>query len=263
MTNPERHFHQSWEVLYLEKGSRTVFHGSSTWLVGSGDALVVRPGVLHRALNRPGETCSLYNVYFSNPVSPWLERALPLLESCSAGVNPVISVKEVDRYRIVRLFSDIARELTARDKDYESLAWGTVLILLAELSRSAHQADQSLMTGPVPVTGIREEIAETIEWINAHFHQRIDLGTLASRIGLSPAHLSRLFHRETRYTLIEYLTSVRVREACRQLAETGSTVSAIAAQCGFGSVAQFARAFRSLTGMSPLTWRKSSRTARY
>lgn len=261
-TNPERHFHQSWEVLFLESGSRTFFHGSDTWQVGAGAALVVRPGLLHRALNRAGETCSLYNLYFSEPVSPWLERALPLLEACSGRVDPVITVREGDRHRIVRLFSDIAHELSRREREYESIAWGTVLILLAELSRCALPSVPFLSEGPRSRGGTRSEIADLIAWIDAHFRERIDLSVLASRVSLSPSHLSRLFHQETRYTLVEYITSVRVREACRQLLESRASASTIASQCGFGSIAQFGRAFRSLTGQSPLAYRKAVLTGR-
>ncbi len=261
-TNPERHFHGSWEVLYLASGERTFFHGADTWRVSAGDALVVRPQVLHRALNKNDGDCSLYNLYFPVPDTPWYGRALPLLERCASDSNPVIPVPEEFRYRIVRLFSDIGGELGERGREYESAAWGSALLLLVDLTRFAALRDEA-GPGDHARAGVRREVAELISWLEENYAEPVDLASLSSRAGLSPAHLSRLFHRETRYTLTEYLAALRVREACRLLAESGEDSGSIAERCGFGSLSQFARVFRGHTGQSPIQWRKSLRPPRY
>lgn len=255
-TNPGRHHHGSWEILYLASGERTFFHGSATWLVRSGDALIVRPQVLHRALNRHEKDCSLYNLYFSAPESASFAQVLPLLEACASEPNPVIPVPESDRYRIVRFFSEIARELDQRKSGYDKAAWGSAAILLVELSRYAADRSDSAEGGRSG-SGMRAEIAELIRFLDSRYTEPLTLAGLAAEVSLSPAHLSRLFHRETRYTITEYLASLRVREACRHLAETRLGSNEIAELCGFGSAAQFSRVFRGITGQSPLQWRKA------
>ena len=50
-SNPQRHFHNSWEILYIARGNRNFFYGHKTYNVVSGDFLCVEPGVLHRGIN--------------------------------------------------------------------------------------------------------------------------------------------------------------------------------------------------------------------
>ncbi len=261
-TNPVRHHHGFWEILYLASGERTFFHGSATWLVRAGDALFVRPQVLHRALNRHERDCSLYNLSFPALEASPFAQILPLLESCATDSNPVITVPEGERYRIIRLFSDIARELELKRAGYENAAWASAFLLLVSLSRLA--ADRTARAeGSRPGIPLRAEIAALVGWLDAHYAESVSLSVLAERASLSPAYLSRLFHRETRFTVTEYLAALRVREACRLLSETRLGAWEIAERCGFGSAAQFGRVFRGLTGQSPVQWRKAQAPARY
>jgi len=261
-TNKERHRHGSWELLYLDSGERTFFHGSATLRLRSGDAMIIRPGLVHRALNRQEETCSLYNLYLSPPEGEGYSQVLSLLEGCVPSEGSVISVPERSRYKVVRYFSDLARELEARERGYRDAAWSTAILLLTELSRSIGNASQRSREGN-PRIGMRLEIAELVDWMAAHFREPLSLKALARRVSLSPSHLSRLFHRETRFTLVEYLTALRIQEACRLLEESSLRVTEIAEACGFGSFPQFGRSFRLLTGQSPLGYRKARRKGRY
>lgn len=261
-TNKERHYHGSWELLYLDSGERTVFHGSTTLQVRSGDAMIIRPGIVHRALNRQDETCSLYNLYFSTTEGPWFPLILPILEGCIPSEFPIISVPERNRYKVVRYFSDMARELERREKGYEEASWSAAILLLTELTRSVGTLSTDDRDGS-PRIGMRREIAELADWMAAHFREPLTLETLARRASLSPSHVSRLFHRETRFTLVEYLTALRVQEACRLLEGGNLKVTEIADLCGFGSLAQFGRSFRLLTGQAPLEYRKARQRGRY
>jgi AraC-like DNA-binding protein/uncharacterized RmlC-like cupin family protein len=252
-TNPERHFHDSWEVLYIISGERTFFYGSRTLQIKGGDFLCIRPGVLHRGINRKGESCDLVNLYFEDTSSPWFESLLPLLVKCGTDDNPVISLREVDRYRTAKILADIARELEEKQPGYVELSRSLVVQCLVDIMRYVPQSAANTGT-----TAMNPRIVAVIDWLAAHYRDEVTLKQTAALFGMSESYLSRSFRQNTHFSFIEYLNSLRVQESCRLLTSSNLPVQVVAETCGFGSNTQFGRFFRKITGFSPLSYRKHS-----
>ncbi len=85
----------------------------------------------------------------------------------------------------------------------------------------------------------------------------LNLADVAAHAGLSRAHFSHLFHRETGVTFTHHVQSRRVQEARRLLAETSRTITEICFDCGFNSLTHFNRVFRRSAGCSPSNFRHS------
>ncbi len=83
----------------------------------------------------------------------------------------------------------------------------------------------------------------------------VKLPSVAAAVGLTPQHLSTLFHRSTGIRFTEYISRVRVEEACRRLAGSDAPVTETAFAAGFQSLSRFNRAFRAVTGMNPREYR--------
>jgi AraC-like DNA-binding protein len=79
---------------------------------------------------------------------------------------------------------------------------------------------------------------------------------LARRLGVSPAHLSRVFHHATGLRLVDYLARYRAERVRTLLADDpGRPVSEVAKACGFASISQFNRVFKATYGASPRSFR--------
>lgn len=85
----------------------------------------------------------------------------------------------------------------------------------------------------------------------AHYAEPVSLASVAARLSVSPAHLSRLFHHSTGLPFSEYLTRLRTEHAKRLLLTTSRNVTDIAYAAGFQSISQFNRAFKAVHGLSP------------
>jgi AraC-like DNA-binding protein len=84
----------------------------------------------------------------------------------------------------------------------------------------------------------------------------IDADAAAAAAGISRFHLARLFRSQMDTTLLAWRTRVRVEHAIAKRQERPQREWIdIAADCGFGSYAQFIRSFRSVTGKTPRNWR--------
>jgi YesN/AraC family two-component response regulator len=87
--------------------------------------------------------------------------------------------------------------------------------------------------------------------------QRITLADISKEFYISQFYFSKIFKEATGFTFVEYLNSVRIKEAQRLLVSTNDKVIRISYNVGFGSIAHFGRMFKAITGYSPLQYRKN------
>jgi transcriptional regulator GlxA family with amidase domain len=81
---------------------------------------------------------------------------------------------------------------------------------------------------------------------------------LALRFGVTASHLSRAFRARHGVALSDFMKTLQVRRAQRLLRTTELDTTRIAYACGFGTRRTFFRAYRRMTGDSPLMYRRSA-----
>ena len=101
-------------------------------------------------------------------------------------------------------------------------------------------------------------IEEVLSYINEHIDQPLTLDSLAQRVSLSPFYFSRVFRKETGYTLREYMINTRINAARFYLRTTELSLKEISYRCGYGSDSTFCTTFKRITGMTPLEYRNQS-----
>lgn len=95
-------------------------------------------------------------------------------------------------------------------------------------------------------------ISYLCQYIEEHFRDQITLCEIAEKANLTPQSFCRFFKKSTGKTFLSYLNEMRIREACRLLANDRSEcISIIAYRCGFNSITNFNRVFRCIMGVSP------------
>jgi AraC-like DNA-binding protein len=89
--------------------------------------------------------------------------------------------------------------------------------------------------------------------------QDLSVGTLASRFGCSPDHLTRRFRAERGVALNAWITRERIDLACSLLERPEHNIAEVGWACGFSSPSYFISVFTRQKGVTPLTWRKNTR----
>lgn len=128
----------------------------------------------------------------------------------------------------------------------------------ALISKSITAVLTELLVFELPEEGVPEHSArveEVLSFINEHIDQPLTLESLAQRVSLSSFYFSRVFKRETGYTLREYLLNTRINAARFYLRTTHLSLKEIAYRCGYGSDSTFCTTFKRITGMTPLEYR--------
>jgi transcriptional regulator GlxA family with amidase domain len=111
---------------------------------------------------------------------------------------------------------------------------------------------------PVPVPG-EGALAELLDWLQTDLGRQVSVGEMAVRVHMSARTFARRFTQETGTTPQRWLTGQRILLAQHLLEDTGDTMEAIAARCGFGSVTVFRHHFRAWRGTTPNAYRAAFR----
>lgn len=98
-------------------------------------------------------------------------------------------------------------------------------------------------------------IADSISYINEHFHEPISLDSLAEKANMSLFHFTRIFAKETGVTPHQYLISTRISAAKFMLKSSETSIKDIAFSTGFNSESSFCSTFKKWEGMTPSQYR--------
>lgn len=95
-------------------------------------------------------------------------------------------------------------------------------------------------------------VLEAMEYISEHYGEgSINITEIAQYLGVSEGHLSHVFKKETKYTVVGYLTQYRIHMAMKLLRDSRYKVYEVAGMVGYKDVAYFGSTFKKLTGISP------------
>jgi two-component system response regulator YesN len=87
----------------------------------------------------------------------------------------------------------------------------------------------------------------------------LSLQEVADRVQVSPTYLSKQLKKELGVSFIDYLTEVRIRKAMQFMNDPSAKVYEIAEMVGYSSQHYFSNAFKKITGISPLLYKKGMR----
>lgn len=254
-TMPSSHFHDRYEIYYLLSGERSYFIKDRTFFVKKGDLVLINPDDLHKTIdtgvpNHERVLLKFSKEFISADNSALAELLIPLFE-----VN-VIHFTLPAQSLVEDLLRKMFQEIETRKNGFELSLQSLLIQLLVFAKRYLEVNPPATLDHPSPV---HRKISEIVQYLNGHYPEAVTLAKVSKQFFISSCYLSRTFKEVTGFTFIEYLNSIRIKEAQRLLRETRLKAGVIAEKVGFGSIAHFGRVFKTVTGQSPLAYRKLSR----
>lgn len=146
---------------------------------------------------------------------------------------------------------EIIREMQRQDAYYRDVVRDLVKILLLRLLRLNEAVGDEPAAEPVS----RPQIQPALAYIQERYRGEISAVELARQCGLSEPHFRRVFREYVDMSPMDYLNSVRVREACRMMDQRDCPMDLVAGECGFSSVSSFTRNFKKFLGTTPYQWK--------
>lgn len=236
-----KHYHDWFEIYFMEKGSCHYFIDNKLYRVTEGDLILIPEGTLHKTkYSGTGGVRRLINCSAHFIPEGVMEQLTPHLHLYrNPGLTPAIR----------SLLDEIRREFQSPDSYSESILQGLLHFLFYTLARHVNSC--------IPTQPNHLYTERTIAYIKAHYATDISLAALAQQISISPEHLSRLFKKETGFGISEYLTMYRLQKAeCMLRNAPDARICDVAYACGFNDSNYFSEKFKRIYGFPPGHLRK-------
>ena len=101
-------------------------------------------------------------------------------------------------------------------------------------------------------------VRRAVEFVHYNYTNHITVSDMAKYVSLNRSYLFTLFQRVLKISPQEFLTTFRLTRAKEQLRLTNATVAAIAQSVGYRDPLVFSKAFKQMTGMTPVQYRKQN-----
>ncbi len=158
---------------------------------------------------------------------------------------------------IKNISSSLETELKTQNIENTEAAKAHLTLLLINLARYINLAKTALPNYSKDHLLVSAAIKEITEKFT---NSEMTLELIANSLYISKSHLSRLFQKVTGESFLDYVRKVRIENACYLLQQTDLTNEEIVGKCGIKDIPTFYRLFKTVTGMTPLQFRRSNNT---
>lgn len=232
------HWHSSIEVLYFYKGAGEVTIDGIVYTIAPGDIYVINQNQLH-----------------SFHGTPFMEYHCILIDENFLIQNAVdvanIQFETLIRSEKVReLYLNIVDELNA-SLDYSAAGVRSeTLRFITHIARYYSVATGAYISSP------NTSLQHALNYINAHFVEKINIEDIVEEINLSRYHFFRIFKQAVGMTPMQYINTMRCNKAKQLLNKKKYSINEIAVECGFENASYFSKTFKKYTGMLPSDYSK-------
>lgn len=256
--------HNTHELFYLRNGKVEFTIEGKKVVVERGNAIIIRPDVVHNAriVSAVADSLVLYFGFTKDRTN--IKRSKTSLESffnfadgqdeTNSKIQPYIVISGSYKKSISNLMERIVEE--KKDDNFSKELMMEILtvelmIVLSRALKKEWEANLQVKNGKA-----RELVVLAKDYIDSNYESGITVANAASYVYLSQGYFTRAFRDEFGVSPMAYLMKKRIDKACELLENPEIKVSGIAIQAGFSSPQRFNVAFRKQMGQTPLEYRK-------
>lgn len=234
------HYAETIELLLCEELCGEIVIDSQHFPLGGRQLYVIPPYTVHSNNIRPGAgTMYVFKISFREMDRYFNAANFLAVNDLSLGQLPYACPE----YAAVKAIVD---DLIVRDGDLMSCLTRIPELFLV----LARHADRSRDLSEAHSRFRSSSLQELIRWTNENYARKITIDEVASMTGYSKYHFCSRFKAQTGMTYMQYLSSVRVSQACLAL-RSGDSVQAVCRSCGFENTSHFIQTFKKVQHMTP------------
>lgn len=234
------HSHTFSEIFYITKGSGQFIVENKAFPIKEDDLVIMNPLVEHTERST-GTNALEYIVLGVDGLA------------FRANQQKYIVLNNISFQSNMHLyFNALANEMRKNHPYRDYLCQNLLNIIFTLILRN-----ESLDLSIVSSSNISKECSIARNYIDNHFRENITLDTLTSLVHLNKYYFVHNFSKQYGISPINYLLNIRIEESKHLLANTNYSLSSISQIVGFSSPSYFSQAFKRITNMSPLEYKKN------
>jgi AraC-like DNA-binding protein len=256
-TSP-RHYHQEFELSYIEESFGKLYIGNSIVDFRKGDLFLFSPMLIHCFKNPRGyesaerkakATCIFFKPDFLG--SEFLEKTQSkvlstLLQKTEFGLKFTQPDKEtialIKSIRSAKNLQGVVRLLNILD----NLSLDKEFIVLSDAMLNKYYYKRSK----------DNRIEKVVDYAFKNYSSRITAKDITNLVHMSAAGFSRFFKSRTEIVFTLFLNEIRLAQAQKLLTESNKSIHEISIECGYKNLSYFNRQFKLHNRLSPKSFRE-------
>ncbi|ANI89100.1 AraC family transcriptional regulator [Arachidicoccus ginsenosidimutans] len=254
---PYLHKHKEMQITWVQQGDGTLVANNNMHLFQNNDVFVIGADLPHVF-----KSTSSYFIKESNKHI----RSLDIFFDPDVICDSLLNIPELRNLRTFlknaqngfRVPKEMAHKVSAKMLHIKELDNGLVRTLqFIELLQILASVDSPEKLSADISSSFNNEndgirISHIYNYIMRNYERDITLEEVARQAYMTPQAFCRYFKKHTRHTFVSFLNEIRINEARKQLS-TGNyeSISGVAYNCGFNSISNFNRVFKSITQQAP------------
>lgn len=227
------HWHTDYELVYVNTGSLDVMVEGLNYNLNEGNAILIDSKMIHNMHAKKDNTIASIIIFDESLVKNHL-KSLEL-------TSPLLS----SNYNIPKLYSALYQELTSKPSFYEMNTKILIQSILIEIFRNEKTTYKKASKK------LNENLLNLLNEINSNYRY-YKFEDAYQLMNMNPSYFSRFFHNMIGISFAKYLNCVKVEKAVELIHDNpNQSMTDIADLCGFQTIRNFNRIFKSYTGYSP------------
>ena len=240
------HYHNYYELFYLEYGECNYTIENNIFKVRANQLLIVSPLTMHIAsyTKKSSRKIISFSTDFVAPV---------FINHLAKNENPYVFYNDKSK-NLLELLDNITKELQSPDIFSKKAAQSYLTIMLKHILR--FPSDSSFFRSDVE---IHTPVYKLLDYVQSNYQNDISLKDLSDLLGYTPNYISKLFSSTIGMSFKKYLFMQRIKTAESLLLDSNMTITEIAYAVGFNDSNYFSTAFKNKYGITPSEYRKNSK----
>lgn len=226
------HWHMEYELIFVLEGSADLVVNNLFFKIPQGSCAFIGSEEIHHIKSAPE---SVLGIIKTN--APYVKEIV----GNKHLTTPVLNDNSTAKY----VFFDILSELK-NQKDFCNIIADTIITkFIAKIFRTESSYSYTKITKKKTT-----KYKELIEMLSINY-THITFEEAAKYMNLNKSYFSRYFYRFSGMTFTQYLNILKVSAAIEKIQEKKVNITDISISCGFGTIRNFNRVFKKLTGYNP------------
>lgn len=240
------HYHNSYELYFLEQGYHNVLINDSIYDVNVYDVVLFKPNTFHKSLRRNG--CARTCIYFTERFLRQYFTELSIKALLGCFEKEIISLNK-------EIFARVKKLMLLLEKESVDATDNRIFVYLADILNTLNDSKISSNKDRTPST--YANFAPILSFINQNYNKINNIEEISEKFYISKFHLCHIFKEATGLTLIQYINKIKLQNACNMLASMNLSISDIGTACGFNSTMYFCKTFKQAFSITPSEFRKN------